>query len=183
MCELKFYWVASCVWNFHNVTHVKNTFGKLLDLVFCDFIILAKVVGSSQQLSGVDSYHPPLEISFEVDELQVLQNRVNVTVYQFDKADYAALNIFFGNADWAALMQCCSVDMMVICFYKILFLGIDMLVPKKLITHDKFPNWYTPELRRLIRHKNKLYNKYRRMGFQEDYDMYSEVRKASQSTS
>ncbi|KAF2883404.1 hypothetical protein ILUMI_22767, partial [Ignelater luminosus] len=63
------------------------------------------------------------------------------------------------------------------CFYDILFEGIQKFLPRKIIEIDKYPKWYSPDLKKLINLKNKLYKRYKSSKCEDDYKQYAAVRK------
>lgn len=66
---------------------------------------------------------------------------------------------------------------MVLQFYNIIFEGIEQFVPKAVVKIDKFSKWYSSDLMKLNKHKNKLHKRYKKSGLQRHYDLYSDVRK------
>lgn len=58
-----------------------------------------------------------------------------------------------------------------------IFNGITQFVPRAIVKNNKFPRWYSSDLVRLIKHKNKLYKRYKKSRLQEHYDLYLNVRR------
>ena len=108
-----------------------------------------------------------------------MKNNTNVRVSLFDKADYGAINDYLMSADWSFVDVLEDMDAVTDRLYDILYTAINNFVPCKTITESRFPSWYSPELKRLINKKKRLYHTYRRSGLREDYERYSVVRRES----
>lgn len=160
------------------VNHLPNEFGRYLDLAFCDGLADATVEGSQYHLSRVVPHHIPLEMHFSLTSPPILKDDDEV-VYNFDKADYPSLNRYLLDVDWQWLEKCNDVDNAVERFYAIIFEGIQRFVPERRIKRNKYPRWYTAETRKIINKKNRAYKRYRASRNQEDYRLYSVLRRES----
>ena len=159
------------------INPVINTLGRTLDLVFADEFDSRVVRQCDDPLLGLDLHHPALELHLDLKYIPLLKNKNVTTLYQFHKADYLSLNLYYNQVDWSFITEQADMDMMVQHFYEVLFEGINQFVPKKTITGQKYPRWFDSQLRNLIAQKNKLHRKYKRSRRQDDYDEYSRLRK------
>ena len=157
--------------------HIENENGRLLDLLFSDDFNNLSVFCSEIPLITQVIHHPPLEMVFDIRHEPILRNKTSVSVFQFSMADFVGLNECYGRADWSFLDLVSDVDTLTGTFYELVFKGIDIYVPKKIVLSEKYPRWFNHDLRKLIAHKNTLYKRFKKSGLDSDYSAFSDVRK------
>ncbi|KAF2894877.1 hypothetical protein ILUMI_11298 [Ignelater luminosus] len=85
--------------------------------------------------------------------------------------------LLLNSVDWSFIRSTGDIELATKRFYDILFEGIHKSVSRKIIEIDKYPKWYSPELKKLINLKNKLYKRYKSSKCEDDYKHYAAVRK------
>lgn len=161
----------------HQLNSVSNCKGRFLDLVFADEFTDLSLSQSKDPIINTDPYHPPLELIISDDYTSPLKSKNEISVYQFYQANFQALNRYYNEVDWSFLETESDINNLVSMFYVVLFAGIDLHTPKKIIKNQKYPKWFDGPLRKLIAHKNKIYKRYKRTGLQTDYMDYSNIRR------
>lgn len=143
--------------------YVVNGSNKVLDLVLTN-ASNCRVVYSADCLSKLDPYHPPIEIALlpyacnETLEENPSQRRRN-----FYKSDYDAIKTYLGTIEWDELFaNCNSVDAMLDIFYSELHKAIDKFVPFHVPKSKKYPPWFSLNLIKRLKEKNKLRLKLRK---------------------
>lgn len=159
------------------LNHIKNSLNRTLDLIFCDDFDVLSVVRSDNCICSLDVFHPPFEVRFCPAGWPLMDHKTDISLYLFGKAQYDDINCALSSCDWSFLTDCVDPDDRMEKFYSTLYGVIEQFVPKKTIKVDKFPRWYSWELKELIGIKNKLYKKYKRSGLESDYVEYSEMRR------
>jgi hypothetical protein len=132
---------------------VINVDDKILDLVLTN---ISCSVSLAESLSKVDPYHPPLEITLNLCSNLFLNNNSR-TGYNYFKADYYKITSELRVVDWEkSLGDCNHVEEMVSIFYDKLNSIVSLNVPKNKTNKSSYPVWFTGELIKLLREKNKL---------------------------
>lgn len=149
------------VHDLRQVNEVNNFMGRRLDLVICS--IETDVFGVEDPLVPEDRYHPALALSIPMGVIRQSEkhNKKKTYCYDFAKGDYLGLYESVRDYDWSGLLECNSVDVAVDLFYRGMYWCVDRAVPKyevkQTATPLKFPLWYTVNLIRKIRKKNRLH--------------------------
>lgn len=151
-----------CLYNFQQHNIIKNSINRLLDLVFSD---LEDIVIERSKLPIVpeDPYHPALYLTFSVVKDDVRVNKFSMAYsYDYSRGNYTLLYHLLINCDWASVLNCTDIDSSVRAFYDLLYDCFDQSIPKyknKSISNaPKYPRWFSIELVRNVRHKNKLHS-------------------------
>ena len=158
------------------VNSIRNNLNRTLDLILCDEFE-GLMVRRASELCKLDKLHPALEIGFNTENLLLSSSKVNVTVHQFDKADYDRVNSFLGSLDWSFVDTVGDVNIMVDRLHEVLQDAVDKFVPSRIISENKYPKWYSAELKGLINRKNKMYKRYKFSNNPADYERYSLLRR------
>lgn len=166
--------------NLEQFNGIANHQKKLLDLVLSnvnqDDIT---VVLETDPISVVDAYHPPLDISINIDKISFLNERT-IDELNYYKANYHIINDKLGGIDWDLLLVG-NVNEMTNKFYNAIFNTIDKLVPKKNKRKGGHPVYFSQELIKVLNKKEKVRVKYKRFGLMSDYDDYSLLRRKARS--
>ncbi|KAK9508597.1 hypothetical protein O3M35_006124 [Rhynocoris fuscipes] len=133
-----------------------------------------RITNSLEYLIPIDNYHPPLSISFttssQTANLPYVQHR-----YDFRNGDYESLSYYLASVDWNA-MYSMDLNDAVNFFYNVLYSGCDMFIPIKIVRNDKFPKWYSPELKHLIKQKKLAHKTFKTHPSVEHYNVFSRLR-------
>lgn len=160
-----------CGLNQHN--SVLNCDMKTLDLVLSTQDMNAVSIFSSQSsLVPIDKYHPPItiKINLSVEYLTEIEHRK----LNFRKADYALISETLRIMNWDFITTP-PIDSAVFQFYVVINDIIRNFVPpyKKKRRH---PFWFSMELIKLLKKKEKARLKWTKNERQIDYISYSELR-------
>lgn len=154
--------------------NVRNCDGRILDLVLSSDPIRAITVSEDvEHIVNPDAYHPPLLINVEanISFLPVLNHRK----FKFRKANYAIINNELENTDWN-FIETSPFNTAVNQFYKIINDIIQKYTPRYLGS-IKHPFWFSNELKKKLRAKQKARVKWKLNGLLVDYQSFSSLRK------
>lgn len=152
---------------------IPNHNNKYLDLIFYSREI--KVARSDNPLLSEDRHHPALEF----DISSVIQPKIKNNKERrrnFRKADYTQINNDISCIDWKSETTNLSAEEAVDRFYVIINNIIDKFIPVLARRNEKFPVWFTPELIRLARKKDKVWLKWKTYKGLSDYREFSFLR-------
>ncbi|GBN42060.1 putative RNA-directed DNA polymerase from transposon BS, partial [Araneus ventricosus] len=146
--------------NLYNLALFNNTFNcnnKFLDLIFTniDFSHIS-VWHSDKPLVPEDKHHPALSISICFVADHPNRKNVNISRYDFRRADFLTMWCFFREIDWSFLLNFNDIDKAVFSFYDCLNDVFSRTVPLKQTVTRRFPFWYTIETRRLLKRKARV---------------------------
>ncbi|CAG4963417.1 unnamed protein product [Colias eurytheme] len=145
----------------HN--NVLNSTNRILDLVISNNVPLCSVIESVSPLCNLDKYHPPLDI--------VVTNKIEAKLpynrfackFNFFKADYESINNELSTCDWNELFcDLDNVDSMLDILYAKIRNTIHKYVPKIKSKNNKYPPWFNNNLKKMLKEKFKLRQRYRR---------------------
>ena len=156
----------------HNtlITHENN----VLDLVFTNDL-KTEVHYSS---TACHSTHKAVEVQVEVGKFLHKRN-VERKVYNFKRVDFNHVLNILSCLYWGNLSSFHTVNDAFTHFYDILFSVINDCVPVITLKPKSYPHWYSYELIKKIKHKEKLRSKYIKRGrdvSSPEYACYSAVR-------
>lgn len=161
--------------NFNQLNEVKNLNGYCLDFVLTN-VPICHVSESHYSLVKPDRHHPCLNVTCE--SFRVRQEKPKEdSFYNFVRADNVNLYFALRDTDWTELYTMSDPNEAVLLFYKILYSVIDIHVPKTKICKQKFPTWYTPEIKQMIKLKSRLHNKFKQTKSGADYIEFSNIRR------
>ncbi|CAG4943379.1 unnamed protein product [Colias eurytheme] len=145
----------------HN--NVLNSTNRILDLVISNNVPLCSVIESVSPLCNLDKYHPPLDI--------VVTNKIEAKLpynrfackFNFFKADYESINNELSTCDWNELFcDLDNVDSMLDILYAKIRNTIHKYVPKIKSKNNKYPPWFNNNLKKMLKEKFKLRQRYRK---------------------
>ena len=143
------------------VNGIKNSIGRILDLVFSSDSASTTVASCNINLVPIDPYHPPLSIHFfgHLDHDSWV-NEDNFC-FKFKDTDFSMLNCLLSSADFSEIMHSSSIDTAVSSFYSILFNCFLRCVPyvRQFNSASSHP-WYDKDLKVLRNKRNKSWKKY-----------------------
>lgn len=171
-------YVARKIAYFNLLQHnsVLNVNNYCLDFVFTD-LYHCKVHQSEFQLVPPDSHHPCLDISFQLFKCTKKAQSAYET-YNFSKADNENVYKKLAEIDWSFLYVVSDIDLAVSYFYNSIYNVLDQMVPKTKPRVKKYPKWYTPEILKKLKLKEKLWKKYKKTSLLSDYENFSSTRSA-----
>ena len=113
---------------------------------------MLETIESLDSLVKCDLHHEPDFFSFEVG----LQQYVNYerVVYNSNCVNFTGISISLNQVDWDSALDHTNIDTCVKNFYDKLNVAIEENVPKKKLTANNFPPWYTAELKQILFDKN-----------------------------
>lgn len=133
---------------------VKNKQNRILDLVISNLIYPIEVTRSCDSISKVDDFHPPLQITLQLNQPKTLGNK-RTKIYKFHKADYHEIRSRLEKTDWDNVLKSDTVDMSVAAFYSVLRHIISELVPLQNPSRKSYPVWYSNALIKMLKEKEK----------------------------
>jgi hypothetical protein len=141
--------------NLRQYNHVHNHQNKVLDLILTNTSYDLSVSSCNDAISRVDSYHPPIEIIIKTEKQKLLQIK-QLPKRQFYRADYEKIRNQLQCVNWTEeLGDCSTVDNAVSKFYEHVNETIEKLVPLKNIGNTNYPSWYSKNLIKILREKEK----------------------------
>lgn len=162
--------------NFNQINDIQNVNGVILDLVLSNQPLeLIELRRLRHFLQPEDTHHPTLQISLKTDAHYVMEKQIRK--YNFRKANYEAINDELEVTDWNVLNEL-ELNAAVDNFYSKLNPIIDKFTPLAIFKRN-FPTWYSTDLIRLIREKDRARRKWKRSASDDDYGHYSELRARS----
>lgn len=148
--------------NLHNLqqlNNIKNFRDRCLDLLISN-IEISLLTKPTHTLVAEDMYHPALLFQIplkEKDEPFISKKYI----YNYSKGNFLLLYNLIKDHSWGDLFAIADVDASLKYFYDHMYGFLDMAVPKQIIKNSgnkpRFPQWYSMDLIRKIREKNKLH--------------------------
>jgi hypothetical protein len=163
--------------NLAQINSIRNSHGRLLDLLFTD-IEGIKVSEAVEAMLPADNHHPPLELDLLLD----YENEPAMTTVcrDFHKCDYVSLVRDMADTDWSFLEAQADVETMVSHFYRLVNDFVERWVPLKHPVHRKYPKWFTRELIDMVESKKRLHLQYKISKCSNDYEAFSAERRKCQ---
>lgn len=142
--------------------HVLNHQKRLLDLVLSNSNCEILIQESLSTISRVDLYHPPLQI-FLFSQGPLMLSPKFTPRHNFFKGDYDRIRNFLSEVDWNLEFKACiSIDDVVSRFYIVINKVISDFVPVQKQNRKKYPPWFSINLIRLLREKEKARQRYKK---------------------
>lgn len=161
------------------INHVRNAFGKLLDLAFVNQPSDTHVRNVSPITHPEDRHHPTIQLDiFLYNKVSQDESVTNIRnkVFCFPRTDYNKLNYLLSTVNWDIIISGDNLDNIVSNVYAVLHHSILETVPKVIIRNNKGPPWNNGYLSNLKNRKNKLYKKYKQSGSSIDFSNYCIIR-------
>lgn len=169
--------------NFAQFNIVKNHQGKILDLILSNVCAnQMELHPSLAVLSKIDKYHPPLHIILNLLSVKTQPNAICRSV-NFSRLNYEKISEGLDTIQWAEVFSDLSINEAIDLFYNKLFFLIDQngKKTKSCDNFEKYPIWYSPLLKRLIKHKFRIFTKWKIYKNPFDYKVFSLFRKKVKS--
>lgn len=164
--------------NMTQFNNVENINGRLLDLVLSD-LSSCNVNHDNAPFVNEDVHHPALSISLIPKIMNSVKFPVNLNnnkTYNFKKANYPDLYESLSIIDWTFLDNFQEVNSACEKFYEKLYSILDMHVPIYKNTKKKFPSWYTTEIIKNIKLRDKYRKQYKKHKDTNTLEDYKRVR-------
>ena len=159
----------------HQKNMCPNIFGTVLDLVLTNCDNLCCEVATNTLLN-CDIYHPALECQYNRAENINLLATYEVR-FDFRNAKFEVLDVNLLNVDWDAWFYELDVDECVRVFYLFLDDLFNMYVPTRHVnSSQRFPTWFSAELREAIREKSRVHYMFKSTGNFQHYLDFSKLR-------
>lgn len=168
---------------YHNLRQHNNQFNvnnRLLDLVLSNLSNVT-VSNMSEPFVPLDLHHPCLHVTLVFEhfvrrriETEDIQN--DFLNFNFKRANFLELYYLFENQDWSYLYLIPDVDLALEYFYETVFSIMRQCIPFKRKMKKSYPPWFSHEIIKAIRKKERLHQKYKDSGLRSDYDQFSEIR-------
>ena len=161
--------------------NIFNTSGKILDLVFTNTQCPTTVSHYDQSLVPEDGYHPALNINIELSALSAFVNfdAARTASFNFRKANFINLYNVILSTNWTWLEDINDVNQAIEEFYSALNDIFNVTVPRKTNNSKsaRLPLWFSPELRRNLKIKERTRKKWIRSKQQKHLTEYKRLRK------
>ena len=99
-------------------------------------------------------------------------NKDNKTLYNFNKADYTAMQSFLTTYDWVNLFDKLDVESMWLFFCNVLNDAVKKYVPVNLRKTNCMPKWMTKKTQKFTKYKSDMWARYRSSRTYNDYVEY-----------
>lgn len=166
---------------FTNLTQ-ENTVKNFNDVIL-DFVLTSpSIQGINVDTDGdpllpVDRHHPPLIVSFTFRKLDAECKLVPNVKFNFKKARFTDLYDMMRDQDWKPLETLDNVDAAVSYFNDVFRSIFIKCVPLSAQVGRVFPVWFSREIIKLIKLKERYYARYKRSRANYWQAKYSQVRK------
>lgn len=167
------------LYSLKSLNNIINFQGRTLDLVLSDINNLS-VSEESVPMVNLDRYHPALYISFKINECIVALEKIVDNVrpnYNFSKADFHMLYSNLRDSNWNDLYCVGNTDDAVKLFYDKMYDVLNVSVPMKRSFKSKYPNWYSQNLKLLIKRKEKIRRRYKKHNMPHLWDEFKSIRR------
>lgn len=161
---------------------ILNEDGRLLDLVMSN--TACKVSRDYLPMVAEDRYHPSLIVDVPVNfsGTRSFCNNLDNRSYNFRKVNYFELYQSFLTCDWSFLYNFKNVDEACDQFYKKLYAILDAHVRFHTPNlNNNYPKWYTAEIVRNLKLKNRYFRSYKRTGGNDSLESYKQLRALSKT--
>nr|CAI5869951.1 unnamed protein product [Callosobruchus analis] len=155
---------------------VLNVSHRLLDLVISN--VECNVVRDKSPTVKEDDHHAALLIFPKLfyKAQPSFAKGSDSRCYNFRKANFLELYQAIYLTDWSYLSQFSSVDAAVEGFYHKLYEILDLYVPKSRVFKRQFPCWYTADIIKNIKLKERYFRRYKAYSNNADLDEYKRLR-------
>ncbi len=164
--------------NLTQLNSIPNSDGRLLDLVFSTSTHCT-VSRDLCPLIAEDMHHPALNINLQLKKVSYINFAAcnMAKLYNFKKANFLLLYQDIFNADWSYLYRITDVNQACEHFYSVLYDIIDKHVPLFKCKRFRYPNWYSAELRSMLKLKRKFFKCHKQLPSGEAYLNFSYIRR------
>lgn len=155
---------------------ITNALGRTLDLCFRDLPLSNITVTNAVPFCKIDPHHPPLQIQISFQPVRYAPQH-EMSYFNFRRANYEIIGDEISLVNWHQVLDHSNVNVVVDKFYDVIYDIVHRNVRMTLPRHPKNPIWFTQELTRLLRQKNKAHKKFKRTKKSLDYVTFSDLRR------
>lgn len=148
----------------HN--NVLNHQFNALDLCFSNMDSV-RVARGELPLVPQDTYHPALDIVLSFENSSVRAHSSDSpphTSYNLSAGDYVGMHHYLTSFDWALILESPDVNDQVMLFTQTVRKAMDTFIPLRTVTKSRFPNWFSSELKTLLKRKDFFHRKFKKSG-------------------
>lgn len=138
--------------NLYQYNFIRSHNNVSLELVLSN--VHVNVFNDPDPLLPIDKHHPALNISLDCIQFDLLQ--VPESVYDFKNCNYIDIINFLGYSISNQIFNSSDVNILTNQLYSTVYQAVENFVPIKYLFQSSFPNWYSKNLKSLIREKNLL---------------------------
>lgn len=138
--------------NLYQYNFIRDHNNVSLELVLSN--VHVNVFNDPDPLLPIDKHHPALNISLDCIQFDLLQ--VPESVYDFKNCNYIDIINFLGYSISNQIFNSSDVNILTNQLYSTVYQAVENFVPIKYLFQSSFPNWYSKNLKSLIREKNLL---------------------------
>lgn len=149
--------------NLKSINNVKNINNRTLDLVLTT-VDGASVVRPEDILVPVDAHHPVLSVCLSLQRSRWRLPPPNEHTYNFHNTDFYQFYRSVSLIDWREVVECNDINVAVENFYSLFYSCLNQHARKTVRRQALYPSWYSNELIRLIKEKERLRSQYKRHG-------------------
>lgn len=162
--------------DFYQYNRNVSSSGNVLDLALSTFAI-STFEAVDEPLSRIDLYHVPFKVTFAIPLI-----RRSYAVYQYlsyKNGDYFGLYNYLLQQSMESIVEDNNADSAARRLTDIVSTAIDRFIPLKQSRKQKYPVWFSKELKILLRRKLHYHRLFKKNSSQLWYHKYSEARALS----
>lgn len=161
--------------NLSQFNSILNKNGRYLDLVLCNINHIT--IYGGEPPTRENGHHPPLCVEIGISsEGLTLKNNSKCRKLNFNKSEYTKIRESLDETNWPELLSGKDVNEVVIKFYAELNAIISKYTLVASATRDRYPSWFSAELIRRLKDKNKYHKKFKKYGNLRDNDEFCTLR-------
>lgn len=96
--------------------------------------------------------------------------------YNFTRADFLNLYLDYANCNWACLLEAQDLNVAVQLFYDKVYSILNMHVPPRNAVCHKHPPWFSHDLKRLLKKKDKLRKRWKKHQMPHLHEQFKRLR-------
>jgi len=158
--------------NFNQLNHVPNENNVILDLVLSN--VHLNVSNDPDPLLPLDKHHPALNVTIDYNQFNLLKQ--TDFFYDFKCCNYIDIVKFLADNLSYNTFTNFSLDELINHLYDCLNKAIITFVPKKRVSSNRFPSWYSAELKKMVTQKKVAHSLYKQFNDPSDYNNFSRLR-------
>ncbi|KAG7308770.1 hypothetical protein JYU34_006003 [Plutella xylostella] len=147
--------------NLKQLNTLKNKNNRTLDLLLTNLPHI-KLCATNDPISRIDGHHPPFIADINLRNALPLTN-ISTMKHNYFKADYLSINNALSNIDWDhKFKENPNVNSIVNIFYETIKDLIKIHVPMTKPRNNKYPPWFTNNLIKMLKEKEKYRIKFKK---------------------
>ena len=148
---------------------------SLIDLIFTNDVNFVPYAGVGPPLLDQVRYHCPV-IGF-LNAPKPVSKSFKRKIWLYNQGDFDEYRRLLSLTDWESIFSIDEIDKITTDISNTILSAADATIPNKLVTIRKQdPAWLTNEIRKLIRKKNRIHNKAKRLNKPADWNKFRKIR-------